>query len=109
MSEKRKLSTVLFADIAGYTSLMQTDEKQAMLFLNQFKKFIEKIVPLHQGEIIQYYGDAVLLTFDSVKEGVEGSLDLQRAFIEAKIPVRIGMHWGMSFLKMIMFLGMGLI
>ena len=55
MSEKRKLSTVLFADIAGYTSLMQTDEKQAMLFLNHFKEIIEKIVPLHQGEIIQYY------------------------------------------------------
>jgi class 3 adenylate cyclase/tetratricopeptide (TPR) repeat protein len=94
MSEKRKLSTVLFADISGYTALMQTDEQQTMLFLNHFKEIIEKIVPLHQGDIIQYYGDAVLLTFDSVKEGVECSIAMQRDFIEAKIPVRMGIHLG---------------
>ncbi|NNF36637.1 MAG: hypothetical protein HKN68_21220 [Saprospiraceae bacterium] len=94
MSEKRKLSTVLFADIAGYTSLMQTHEKQAMLFLNDFKESIEKIVPLNHGEIIQYYGDAVLLTFDSSKDGVECSISLQKVFIEKNIPIRIGMHLG---------------
>ena len=94
MSEKRKLSTVLFADIAGYTSLMQTDEQQAMLYLNQFKETIEKIVPINHGEIIQYYGDAVLLTFDSAVDGVECSMSLQVAFIEKKIPIRVGMHLG---------------
>ena len=52
MSEKRKLSTVLFADIAGYTSLMRTDEKQAMIFLKDFKENIEKFVPLNNCEII---------------------------------------------------------
>lgn len=94
MTEQRKLSTVLFADIAGYTSLMQTDEKRAMLFLNHFKELIEKIVPLHQGEIIQYYGDAVLLTFDSAMGGVECAIELQEAFIDREIPIRIGMHLG---------------
>jgi class 3 adenylate cyclase/tetratricopeptide (TPR) repeat protein len=94
MSEKRKLSTVLFADIAGYTSLMQTDEKQAMLFLNHFKELIEKIVPLHQGEIIQYYGDAVLLTFDSANGGVVCAIALQESFINLEIPIRVGIHLG---------------
>lgn len=94
MSEKRKLSTVLFADIAGYTSLMQTDEKQAMLFLNHFKELIEKIVPLHQGEIIQFYGDAVLLTFDNANGGVVCAIALQESFINLEIPIRVGIHLG---------------
>ncbi|MGB5500290.1 MAG: adenylate/guanylate cyclase domain-containing protein, partial [Maribacter sp.] len=94
MTEQRRLSTVLFADIVGYTSLMQSDEKRAMLFLNHFKELIEIIVPKHQGEIIQYYGDAVLLTFDSATAGVECAIELQRALIEKRIPIRIGMHLG---------------
>jgi tetratricopeptide (TPR) repeat protein len=73
---------------------MQTDEKQAMLFLNHFKELIEKIVPLHQGEIIQYYGDAVLLTFDSSKDGVDCSISLQEALIKEEVPIRIGIHLG---------------
>lgn len=94
MAEQRRLSTVLFADIVGYTSLMQSDEKSAMLFLNHFKELVEHIVPIYRGEIIQYYGDAVLLTFDSATTGVECAIELQQAFIEKEIPVRIGMHLG---------------
>jgi class 3 adenylate cyclase/tetratricopeptide (TPR) repeat protein len=94
MSEKRKLSTVLFADIAGYTALMQADEEQAMVFLNHFKELVEKIVPLHQGEIIQYYGDGVLLTFPSAKGGVECAIALQESFIDQEVPVRVGIHLG---------------
>ena len=94
MAEQRRLSTVLFADIVGYTSLMQSDERQAMLCLNHFKEIAENIVPKHQGEIIQYYGDAVLLTFDSATTGVECAIELQHALIEKEIPIRIGMHLG---------------
>jgi hypothetical protein len=65
-----------------------------MLFLNHFKEIIERVVPLHEGEIIQYYGDAVLLTFDSSLCGVDCSMTLQKAFIQEKIPVRIGIHLG---------------
>ena len=70
MIEQRKLTTVLFADIVGYTSLMQSDEKRAMLFLKHFKEIVERITPSKNGEIIQYYGDAVLLTFDSAIEAI---------------------------------------
>ncbi len=94
MAEQRRLTTVLFADIVGYTSLMQSDEKRAMLFLNHFKELVENIVPIYHGEIIQYYGDAVLSTFDSATAGVECAIELQQAFIEKEIPIRIGMHLG---------------
>ncbi len=94
MIEQRKLTTVLFADIVGYTSLMQSDEKRAMLFLKHFKEIVERITPSKNGEIIQYYGDAVLLTFDSAIEGVECAIELQLALLKKEIPIRFGMHLG---------------
>ena len=94
MEETRKLRTVLFADIVGYTAMMQRDEQYALRVLNQFQAGLEKIVPAHQGKIVQYFGDGCLLTFESATEGVNCVLALQKVFIEQQIPVRIGMHLG---------------
>ncbi|MDH3246080.1 MAG: hypothetical protein OEM26_15775 [Saprospiraceae bacterium] len=95
MSEKRKLATILFADIAGYTALMQKDEQQALLFLNRFKEVLEQQTHQHRGEIVQYFGDGCLLAFDSSVHGVECACALQKSFfVQPNIPVRIGMHLG---------------
>ncbi len=94
MSETRKLKTVLFADIAGYTSLMQEDEKNALSLLNQFKEVLEENVLNYEGEITQYFGDGCLLTFDSGTKGTECAIALQVSFQNKNIPVRIGMHLG---------------
>ncbi len=37
----RKLAATLFADIAGYTAMMQEDESRAIDVQTQFKKLIE--------------------------------------------------------------------
>ncbi|MCA0153124.1 adenylate/guanylate cyclase domain-containing protein [Winogradskyella vincentii] len=94
MSETHKLSTILFADITGYTSLMQSDERKAMQFLNSFKTELEKTVPVFYGEIVQYFGDACLLTFDSTSKGVACAKTLQENFQKSGLPIRIGMHLG---------------
>ena len=94
MPEKRKLSTILFADIAGYTALMQSDEPQAMQFLSTFKSMLEQTVPSHDGEIVQYFGDACLLSFDSTSQAVRCAMTLQPEFQQKDIPVRIGIHLG---------------
>ena len=93
-SETRKLSTILFADIAGYTTLMQTDEALAMRRLNLFEEILERTVPQHQGQIVQYFGDACLLSFESATEGVRCGVDLQSEFKAADIPIRMGIHLG---------------
>ncbi len=94
MSEIRKLATIVFADIAGYTSLMQKDEDQALDFLNQFKEILESNTSRHGGQLVQYFGDACLLTFESSTQAVKCALELQHAFRTSGIPVRIGMHLG---------------
>ena len=94
MKETRKLNTILFADITGYTSIMHSDEAKAMEYLQSFKKLLEDKVPKYNGQIVQYFGDACLLSFDSTTSGVQCALSLQQDFQEIDLPIRIGMHLG---------------
>jgi len=93
-STTRRLSTILFADIVGYTAMMNSDEKNAVLLINQFRDILEKTVPVNKGKIIQYFGDGCLLSFESATEGVLCATVLHKLFIEHKIPVRMGLHLG---------------
>jgi class 3 adenylate cyclase len=92
--ESRRLSTILFADIEGYTSLMQTDEQLALHRLNLLKETLENLVPLYQGQIVQYFGDACLLSFESATQGVQCAIALQKKFIAGDLPMRMGLHLG---------------
>ena len=94
MKETRKLNTILFADITGYTSIMHSDEAKAMEYLQSFKKLLEDKVPKYNGQIVQYFGDACLLSFDSTTSGVQCAISLQQDFQEIDLPIRIGMHLG---------------
>ncbi|MDW3652794.1 MAG: adenylate/guanylate cyclase domain-containing protein [Bacteroidia bacterium] len=99
MEEIRKLSTILFADIAGYTAMMQKDERHALGILNQFKEILETYVPQHKGIIVQYFGDGCLLSFESATDGVTCASALQSSLVHQQIPVRIGMHLGEVIFK----------
>lgn len=68
--QKRKLAAILFADIVGYTALMQENEPLALSALQKFKAELESKVSKHQGEIIQFYGDGCLVTFNSSVDAV---------------------------------------
>ncbi len=95
MSSDHKLAAILFADIAGYTAMMQKNEQSALELLNRFKEVLEDITPKHQGRIVQYFGDGCLLAFDSSTNSVDCAIALQKAFSEAPaMPVRIGLHLG---------------
>ncbi len=94
-SKKRRLAAVLFADIVGYTALMQHNEQQALVHLQKFKSALESHVPNHHGEIIQFYGDGCLCVFNSSVDATNCAKNLQTAFQTApQIPVRIGLHAG---------------
>jgi class 3 adenylate cyclase/TolB-like protein/Flp pilus assembly protein TadD len=95
MFQSRHLAAIMFADIVGYTAIMQKNEKEALKLLNRFKELIEEYTPIHEGTIVQYFGDGCVLTFDSSTECVNCAMDIQRGCnAEFKVPVRIGMHLG---------------
>ena len=97
MKEKkvRQLAAVMFADIVGYTALMQGDEQIASNFRERHREVFRQQHKLHRGKIIQYYGDGVLSVFKSAIEAVECAIEMQRLLKEGTaVPVRIGMHMG---------------
>lgn len=95
MSSTRKLVAIVFADIAGYTAMMQKNEHKALQILNHFRSDIDNFVPLFNGEIVQYYGDGCLLIFNSALEAIKCSERLQYSLKnEPEVPVRIGIHQG---------------
>jgi len=95
LARNRKLAAILFADVVGYTNLMQKNEEQALSHLQKFKSALETQVTQCQGEIIQFYGDGCLAVFDSAVDAVSCARNLQITYQEKPIvPVRIGVHSG---------------
>ena len=93
MSSTRQLAAILFADIAGYTALMETDEELAMQYREKMKQKLESEVSLHKGKIIKWSGDGAICSFDSAIESVRAALAVQIVLQqEPKVPVRIGIH-----------------
>ena len=93
--QSHQLAAILFADIVGYTAMMQEDENAAVKKINRFRETVELISSELNGKIIQYYGDGSLLLFNSSTEAVEFAKLLQEDLAEPEgIPVRIGIHMG---------------
>ena len=73
----RQLAAIMFADMVGYTALMQEDEEQARAQRDRHREVLSSVVPKHNGEILQYYGDGTLSVFQSAVEAVECALEIQ--------------------------------
>jgi TolB-like protein len=95
MNSNRRLAAIVFADISGYTAIMQQDEIQALQILSHFRSDVENYVPKFGGKVVQFYGDGCLLTFKSAIGAVQCAVQLQHTLRdEPYVPVRIGIHQG---------------
>ncbi len=93
MSICHQLAAIMFADIMGYTALMEKDEELALRLREKMKQKLEAEVSIHKGRIIKWMGDGALCSFDSAIESVRAALALQTTMQqEPKVPVRIGIH-----------------
>jgi formylglycine-generating enzyme required for sulfatase activity/class 3 adenylate cyclase len=76
---KRKLATILVADIVGYSRLTANDEDWTIRALGDFRKVIDDIIARHDGRIFSTGGDSVLAEFASPVEAVRAAVDFQEA------------------------------
>jgi TolB-like protein len=90
----RQLSAIMFADLAGYTAMMQENEFDAIGIRDRWKIILEKEVVANHGQVIQYYGDGALSIFKSTLSASNSALAIQIASLEQNIPLRIGIHVG---------------
>ncbi len=95
MSTSRQLAAIMFADIAGYTAMMQEDETLALQLRNKLQKKLEQQIELEHGRMLEFKGDGALCCFTSTIEAVKAAIavqiEMQR---EPVVPLRIGIHTG---------------
>ena len=97
---QRKLTTILAADAAGYSSAMDADEIGTLEALRASREVFYKFIERHNGRVANTAGDGLIADFPSVVEAVQCAIEVQRELGDAghaaKGPLRfrIGIHLG---------------
>ena len=100
---ERKLTTILAADVVGYSTLMERDEAGTHARLTAGRKeLFEPEIARHHGRVFKLMGDGLLAEFGSVVDAVECAVSLQRGLAERnanvaedqRVQVRIGINLG---------------
>jgi TolB-like protein/class 3 adenylate cyclase/lipoprotein NlpI len=95
MAFSRQLAAIMFADIVGYTALMENDESLAMSSRERLKNKLEEVVNDHGGRLLAFHGDGALCSFTSTLESVKAATALQLEMQSPPlVPLRIGIHTG---------------
>ncbi len=91
----RLLAAIMFADMVGYTRLMQEDEQRAKDLRDRQREVIDDCILKHRGQVMQYYGDGTLSMFGSALDAVKCASEIQTILAQSpKVPLRIGIHIG---------------
>lgn len=99
---KRRLTTVLCADVQGYSRLMEADEAGTLAELQRQRTAMTRLVERHDGRIVNTWGDAVIAEFASVVEAVQCAIETQQEVSSAesspspdrRMRFRIGINLG---------------
>lgn len=74
---KRKLATILAADMAGYSRLMSEDEEATVDTLGVCRGVFDRLVGAHDGRIFNTAGDSIVAEFSSPVEAVRCAEKIQ--------------------------------
>jgi class 3 adenylate cyclase len=104
---QRKLTTILAADVEGYTRLMRADEEATFGTLTGHREIIDHLIARHNGRIFSTGGDSVLAEFGSAVEAVRCAISIQEELrvCNAELPddrrmqFRIGINVGDVMVK----------
>ncbi len=101
--EERRLTTILSADVVGYSRLMADDESGTLAQLKTHRKeLLEPKAAEYHGRVVKLMGDGTLMEFVSVVDAVNFAVNVQQAMLErnAKVPedrqikYRVGINIG---------------
>ena len=101
--DERRLTTVLAADVVGYSRLMGRDETGTLTVLRQRRcDVIEPLLARYTGRLIKLMGDGVLAEFPSVVNAVQCAVEIQQEMEkrnagvpdDRRMQLRIGINLG---------------
>ena len=99
---QRRLAAILFADMVGYSRLMEESETQALELLGEYRQIAGKTIQEYSGEIIDTIGDGIFAAFGSAVDAVHAAVAIQKDLAARNrrqgshqpLLVRIGIHLG---------------
>ena len=95
MTIERKLTAIVFTDIAGFTELSAQDEENAFALIETQRNVLKPIVKGHGGQWLKEIGDGLLLSFPSSIQAVNCAIAIQDAVRTIdNLALRIGVHQG---------------
>jgi TolB-like protein/class 3 adenylate cyclase len=97
---ERKLTSIVVADVVGYSRLTAADEEGTIARLRELRsELVDPAVARHRGRIVKTMGDGFLIEFPSIVDAVQSSLEIQRGLSgrqigdsSAPIRLRVGIH-----------------
>ena len=99
---ERKLTTVLCADVEGYSRLMDRDEVGTLETLKRHRDALAGLIERHRGRVVNTWGDGVIAEFPSVVEAVLCAVEAQKELrarnaglpAERRLEFRVGINLG---------------
>lgn len=101
-ANRRRLTVILSADVAGYSRLMGEDDEGTLSTLATYQEVIGALISEHQGRIFGMAGDSIIAEFASAVESVRCAVSIQRALDRRNVDLptnrrmafRIGINLG---------------
>lgn len=75
---KRKLTTILSADVKGYSHLMQDNEEATVRTITAYREVMTNLIQGHDGRVVDAKGDNLLAEFPSVVDAVRCGVEIQK-------------------------------
>src|ERR1700722_11036148 len=99
---RRRLTTLLCADVEGYARLMEADEAGTLETLRHCRAGMRMMNERLDGRVVNTWGDAVIAEFPSVVEAVQCAAETQQELSVTnrglpeprRMRFRIGIHLG---------------
>ncbi|MBS0664535.1 MAG: hypothetical protein JSR48_14810 [Verrucomicrobia bacterium] len=94
-------TTVVFADLAGYTALSERDEKAALTLASLLHKESRRLADQQRGRLVKTIGDAGLYEFKAAADALAFCIELNRQYRASAaklglevLPLHFGAHFG---------------
>lgn len=100
--QNRKLTTILCADVVGYSRLMSEDEEKTLDRLKLTREIFKRYINEYSGRIVNMTGDGLVADFSSAVKAMQCAIEIQNKLNKDnthlpktdQMPYRIGLNLG---------------